>query len=104
MKHPLQCSGTPLNDQFYKMITLEIRLLWFSPKSMSMYYGSQNLDHLESKTTLHGLDGGLISEVPLYIIKCLDRFDNSLVMPTSDWEAHISVIIVCSVPTHRASA
>ena len=37
-------SEAPLNDHLYKATTLEIRPLWFSPKSMIvyMYYGSQN--------------------------------------------------------------
>ena len=93
-QHPLQCSGTPLNDENDH---LKIRPLWFTAKSMYTC-----IIVLRIKTTLRGQDGGLISEVPLYI--CLYRSDNSLAMPTRDCEAHIPVIVVCSVPTHRTSS
>ena len=59
-------SEAPLNDHLYKATTLEIRPLWFSPKSMYTCIMVLRIKTTLKIRPLHGLVGGLISEVPLY--------------------------------------
>ena len=61
----LNHNGTPHDDHLYKATT---RNKTASQIHVLMYvsFDCRIIDHFKNKTTSHGQDGGLISEVPLH--------------------------------------
>ena len=70
MYHQTTYSGTPLINHLYKNNHLRNKIGLVPNPCICYVYTCimiiSEIDHLKNKTTFHGLDGGHISEVPLY--------------------------------------